>query len=417
MITSKAILKSFLANGEVLTEDSLYAVLDSYFHKNEDLIIPSEKILIVDSTAEEGTGIKGDLSKPFDKIYEAIDEAESGDFILVRPGTHFLRNQIGYSLAKPGIHIHFMPCCAVYYGYTVFNSTSEEWVNAPDLTLPFRCTGMAEFINYSDAVFKRLLNAGQTGGGSNTGVDWCLEFYSFRSNSNEVESDTGPLDQNGNPIPEFTGEPAIFFQDVTGTHDVRIKCHENIIAHNKLLSFQSLNDGSLYIDCSGDLISEGGSIASVRNNGPLYVKARNIISSDSSSSTIVTDGNSSNNKKIFSADLIQNEIGTAIEISHTGRYIFRASEIISEENSCIINTSNANILIDGSRIICHSEDHPAIQRNTNTGSLTLKDCFIEAEGDESIDSSTATTVNFETPTRSNKSMGSGVTAFNYTDIS
>lgn len=363
----------------------------------------SDKILIVDESAVPNTGERGNLTKPFHLVYEAVDAAQPGDTIIVRPGIHYMRNQIGFSLAKPGIHIHFMSGCKVYYGYTVFNSTSDEWVNAPDLTLPFRCSGHAEFINYSDAVFKRLSNSGQTGGGSNPGVVWDLEFLSYDSTSTEVTSTTGPLDQAGNPITAFNSFDTIFFQDVTGTHNVKIKCHRDIIANNRGINFQSLNGGSLSIVCR-DFITAQSEAVSVRNIGAFTLYARNIISSGSLA-TIRTVVSAGGNPKRIIAESIQNSNGPAINIGHGGQYYFNVKKITGTNNSTILNSSTANILIENATIVCGSNDHPAIARNTASGSLTLKNCHISSEDDYSIDSNTSTSVNFQSTTYGTKPLG------------
>lgn len=367
----------------------------------------SGNLLLVDVTAEPETGERGNLAAPFDKIYDAVDAAEPGDFVLVRPGIHRMRNQIGSSLAKPGIHLHFMDGCRVYYGYTVFNSTSDEWVNAPDLTLPFKCTGRAEFINYADAVFRRLFNAGQTGGGSNPGVDWCIEFLSFTSADSSETSDTGPLDANGNPSPVFPAAPALFFQDVTGSHNVRIRCHGSMHSHNSFLNFESLNGGSLDIDCRGDITAVSGHVARVRNNGPLEFRARRITSNDSVA-TILTDGPSSAGQKNFHAHLISNDAGPVINIAHSGSFSFYAKFITSIGDRAAVLTGGSSVNISKA-VVTTTSVLVAIQCDVSAGVLTLKDCFIVTSGPYSINGASPTAVRFLSSTYATAPVGPNIT--------
>ena len=153
----------------------------SYLNSNNDWTLISapggglEKVLVVDVDATE-PGERGDFSKPFNDIHDAVAAAQVGDKILILPGEYNLKNEISDgSISKANIHIHAFQGVKINFGYTPFNSTSTSIGAGPG---KFMFTGYADFVAYENSVFPRLLNSATV-----DGVEFFIEINSFDSST------------------------------------------------------------------------------------------------------------------------------------------------------------------------------------------------------------------------------------------
>lgn len=143
-----------------------------------------EKVLVVDANATE-PGERGDFSKPFDNINDAVEAAQAGDKILILPGDYNLINEggdhpsISGSISKANISIHAFPETNIYFGYSPFNTTSKQ-IGADQGYFEF--TGWANFIAKPDAIFPRLIN--MTGVEADN-AEFFIEINSFDNRSTD----------------------------------------------------------------------------------------------------------------------------------------------------------------------------------------------------------------------------------------
>ena len=354
-------------------------------------------VLIVDSYAPSGEGERGFLNKRFDDIHEAVEASEKGDLIIVLPGTYYLRNQISQNIAKPGLSMHFMSGTIVYFGYTPFNSTAQQWIDGNG-NENFRCTGYARFIAYSDGVFKRFVTASQNGP-----LDWYIECESIDTDTQLVASSTGPLDEDGDVISSFNEGTSIFVQDVGGnSNKTIINVHGFMNLRKQAVLFQAQNSGTLCLTVCGDIITHEEAYSIDMRHARCYVKCRNLISA-ATDSAIRTSGLGGTKSVINVEDTISCSAGNVLKFAHSGTYEIKAKTISSSSAEAIIMSSNTTVRIDGARIITTSASHNAIQRNTTGGSLRLVNCSLESAGTYSLGTTSASTnVILDTFTYANK---------------
>ena len=116
------------------------------------LTLPTGNQLWVDAVnGSDATGVRGMSAKPFLTLTAARTASQSGDVIIVRPGTYNENN-----LAKNGVHWFFFPGAKIYYTsggdstIALFNVASNETCNV---------TGYGEFYNmHSSSASRYVLN-------------------------------------------------------------------------------------------------------------------------------------------------------------------------------------------------------------------------------------------------------------------
>lgn len=102
---SRVELKAFFKSGSKASQSQYIDLIDSFYGLTGDNsnVLPDvfQRTLFVDENAVPGTGEKGKLNNPFATLGEARLAAQSGDTIIVFPGTYTTGN-----LFKPGVNYY-----------------------------------------------------------------------------------------------------------------------------------------------------------------------------------------------------------------------------------------------------------------------------------------------------------------------